>query len=174
MFLESLLIRVKDKVITLEEMEKEAQTFVQVFGQLDWPTCKKLFPTKTNSKELERWAGKLTDVVRFTPLSNFEYPTGFTVSSFVLLPMFSYVLVLELFWESESGYRISTLGRRLAFLRFVRELFIFLDWNTQVDSPPSLAAFCHSCLQNTFQHALILSWILESHSIFFLEQTFSC
>lgn len=74
-FFESLLIRVKEKLIMLEKMAKEAETFkkllkinilfVQVFGQPDWQTCIRLFPPKTESKELELWAGKLSDVVSF-------------------------------------------------------------------------------------------------------------
>lgn len=75
-----LLNRVIGKVITLDQMFKEGEMlkklakvkklFLQVSGQLDWASCREMFPEETDVKILSSWAEKLTETVRIQILSS--------------------------------------------------------------------------------------------------------
>jgi hypothetical protein len=69
-----LLLRVVNRMISLEQMYHEGELlkkliktknlFLQISGQPDWETCRRMFPEETDSKILNYWADKLTDQVR--------------------------------------------------------------------------------------------------------------
>ncbi len=69
-----LLLRVVNRMISLEQMYQEGELlkkliktknlFLQISGQPDWETCRRMFPEETDSKILNYWAEKLTDQVR--------------------------------------------------------------------------------------------------------------
>jgi hypothetical protein len=50
----------------LKKLIKMKNLFLQISGQPDWETCRRMFPEETDSKILNYWAEKLTDQVRMT------------------------------------------------------------------------------------------------------------
>lgn len=68
-----LLLRVVNRVISIEQMSHEADkikkvvkvknTFLQISGQKDWKTCREMFPDETQASTLAAWTEKLAPEV---------------------------------------------------------------------------------------------------------------
>src|SRR5450759_3849369 len=68
-----LLLRMVNSMISLEQMFLEGETlkklikmknlFLQISGQKNWETCRRMFPDETDSKQLNYWATTMSDQV---------------------------------------------------------------------------------------------------------------